>query len=102
MQVVFWGFKIDKDGVRPTEDKVKAIHEAPEPKNKQELQSFLGLLNFYHRFLKGAAHTLEPLHRLLDKGASWTWTVREAEAYHKAKELLKSTAILAHYDVNKP
>ncbi|XP_042142281.1 uncharacterized protein K02A2.6-like [Ixodes scapularis] len=102
MQVVFLGFRIDKDGVRPTEDKVKAIHEAPEPKNKQELQSFLGLLNFYHRFLKGAAHTLEPLYRLLDKGASWTWTVLEAEAYRKAKELLKSTAVLAHYDTSKP
>ncbi|XP_053238226.1 uncharacterized protein K02A2.6-like, partial [Podarcis raffonei] len=50
-QVDFLGFMVDAEGVHPTGDKVRAICDAPAPKNKTELQAFLGLLNFYHSFL---------------------------------------------------
>ncbi|XP_075550349.1 uncharacterized protein LOC142583754 [Dermacentor variabilis] len=93
--------RIHEDGVQPTEDKVRAIHDAPEPTCKKELQAFLGALNFY-KFLKGAAHTLEPLYRLLDKGREWRWTRAEADAFRKAKDLLQSSHVLVHYDVNRP
>lgn len=46
-QVEFLGFVIDKTRVHPTKEKVKAIHEAPALRTKQELQAFLELLNFY-------------------------------------------------------
>lgn len=70
-EVEFLGYKVSRAGIQPTDDKVRALHEAPEPKCKKELQAFLGALNFYNRFLCGAAHTLEPLHRLLDNSSSW-------------------------------
>lgn len=101
-EVRYLGYRINKDGVRPLAEKVEAIKKAPEPTNKKELQSFLGALNFYGRFLKGAAHVLEPLHRLLDKDKVWAWTKTEAEAYQRAKSLLESSAVLAHYDVSRP
>lgn len=41
------GHVIDDRGIRPSEDKVRAIKEAPTPKNKNELRAYLGLLNFY-------------------------------------------------------
>ena len=65
-EVIYLGYKIDKFGVHPTEDKIKAIKNAPRPSNKQELQSFLGLVNFYQRFIRNKSTLLEPLHRLLD------------------------------------
>ncbi|KAM7305561.1 zinc metalloproteinase nas-14-like [Ixodes scapularis] len=52
-QVSFQGYKIDKEGIHPTEDKIQAIQTAPEPQDKQLSQSFLGLLNIYGRLLKG-------------------------------------------------
>ncbi|XP_070381807.1 uncharacterized protein [Dermacentor albipictus] len=87
--------------VQPTEEKVHAIHEAPEPTCKKELQAFLGALNFY-KFLQGAAHALEPLYRRLDKGREWRWTGAEADAFRQAKDLLQSSHVLVHYDVNRP
>lgn len=53
--IEFLGHKIDAEGVQPTTDKLKAIKEASRPKNKQELQAFLGLLSFYSAFLKNRA-----------------------------------------------
>ncbi|KAK8780364.1 hypothetical protein V5799_018296 [Amblyomma americanum] len=95
------GSRANSAGVQPTEDKVRVIHEAPEPTCKKELQAFLGALNFY-KFLKGAAHVMEPLCRLLDKGREWRWTEAEADAFRQAKGLLQSSHVLVHYDVNKP
>ncbi|KRY96917.1 putative mitochondrial protein -like protein, partial [Trichinella pseudospiralis] len=62
-------FEVDATGIHPAKAKVQAIHDAPTPKNKQQLQAFLGLLNFYYSFLKNKATVAEPLHRLLDKNA---------------------------------
>lgn len=70
-QVEFLGFRVDKDGVRPTNEKVEAIQKALSPRNKTELQSFHGLLNFYSCFLPNKATVLEPLHRLLDHSSTW-------------------------------
>ena len=49
-EVIFCGFKIDKEGLHKTQDKVDAILQAPVPDNKTQLLSFLGLLNYYHKF----------------------------------------------------
>ncbi|KAG8183760.1 hypothetical protein JTE90_029340 [Oedothorax gibbosus] len=48
----FLGFRVDKEGIHPSRSKVEAIHAAPIPADKQQLQAFLGLINFYHSFLK--------------------------------------------------
>ncbi|KRX18868.1 Uncharacterized protein T07_3375, partial [Trichinella nelsoni] len=66
------------------------------------LQAFLGLLNFYHSFLKNKATVAEPLHRLLDKNARWTWTGKHEKAFKDVKRLLSSDAVLTHYDGKKP
>ncbi|KAJ8890976.1 hypothetical protein PR048_010485 [Dryococelus australis] len=60
-------------GDHPTAEKVKVIHEAPAPTNKKELQLFLGLLNFYERFLCNKASIVQPLHGLLDHRKEWEW-----------------------------
>ncbi|KRZ00689.1 Uncharacterized protein T11_4754 [Trichinella zimbabwensis] len=101
-RVEFLGFETDATGIHPAKAKVQAIQDAPTPKNKQQLQAFLGLLNFYHSFLKGKATVAEPLHRLLDKNARWTWTGKHEKAFRDVKRLLSSDAVLTHYDDHKP
>lgn len=95
------GFKVNANGISPSEDKTKAIHDAPEPKNKEELQSFLGLLNFYNRFLQDKATLAEPLHRLIHKDAVWCWKKEHANAFRKLKALLQSDMVLTHYNEKK-
>uniref|UniRef100_A0A3B3RQE8 ribonuclease H n=1 Tax=Paramormyrops kingsleyae TaxID=1676925 RepID=A0A3B3RQE8_9TELE len=101
-QVEFLGFHVDKDGIKPTCEKVDAIQKAPSPRNKTELQAFLGLLNFYSCFLPNKATVLEPLHRLLDQSVPWRWDAKHEMAYAQAKQLLQTDKVLAHYDEKKP
>ncbi len=49
--VNFLGHRVDADGIHTTDEKLKAIVEAPAPKNIQELRSFLGLINYYGKFI---------------------------------------------------
>ncbi|UYV80096.1 K02A2.6-like, partial [Cordylochernes scorpioides] len=65
-EIEFLGMIIDHKGIHPSEEKLRAIKEARPPSNKRELMSFLGLLNYYERFLNNKATLAEPLHRLLD------------------------------------
>ncbi|XP_064622516.1 uncharacterized protein K02A2.6-like [Lineus longissimus] len=65
--VVYLGYRIDKDGLHPVLEKVEAIVKAPPPENIQQLQAYLGMLNYYERFLRNRATVLGPLHELLLK-----------------------------------
>ncbi|GBM89936.1 Transposon Ty3-G Gag-Pol polyprotein [Araneus ventricosus] len=100
--VEFLGFVIDASGIHPSDSKVRAIHEAPRPKNKTELQAFLGLLNFYHSFLKDKATIAEPLHWLLEKNAEWKWTSAHEKAFAAVKELLSSDSVLVPFNEKLP
>ena len=57
--VTFLGHRVDAEGIHTTEDKLKAIVEAPAPKKIQELRSFLGLINYYGKFIPNAC-SLDP------------------------------------------
>ncbi|CAL1677422.1 unnamed protein product [Lasius platythorax] len=89
-EITFLGYRLAADGIRPTEERIKAIKEAPKPTNKQELQAFLGMINYYNRFLRNKAAKAEPLHRLLDKEGKWHWNDQQERAFIELKDLLKS------------
>jgi len=58
----FLGHRVTPEGIRPMPERVTAIREYPVPSNKASLQRFLGMINFYHRFMPGIAGKLAPLH----------------------------------------
>uniref|UniRef100_H2ZXJ5 ribonuclease H n=1 Tax=Latimeria chalumnae TaxID=7897 RepID=H2ZXJ5_LATCH len=89
---------VDAEGIYPTNEKVVAIIAAPRPRNEGELRSFLGLLDYYGRFLANLSTTLQPLHKLLQKGKSKDCE----EAFQKCKHQLLDSHVLAHYDTHKP
>ncbi|KAJ1524592.1 hypothetical protein ONE63_011078 [Megalurothrips usitatus] len=97
----YLGFHLDAEGVTPLPDRVAAIANAPAPTNVSELRAFLGKLNFYDKFLPHRATVCEPLYRLLDKEAKWVWGDQQKDAYQRAKDMLCSSDLLVHYDLNK-
>ena len=101
-EVIYLGYKINKDGIFPVTEKIEAIKSAKKPTNVSELKSFLSLLNYYHRHFQNFADTLEPLHNLLRKGVKWQWTEKEQISFEKAKHILSETNFLVHYDLEKP
>ena len=101
-RIKYLGYIIDEEGLRPTAEKVKAISEAPEPKNAAELRSFLGMINYYGRFLPNMSTQLAPLYRLLRKDIQWSWTNEQNKAIEAAKKTLQSDSLIVHYDSSKP
>jgi len=65
------GHVISKDGVQPTQSRIKSVQDMPAPQNKQELQSFLGMITHNAKFMPHLSHILHPLHHLLKKNATW-------------------------------
>ena len=66
-----------------------------------QLQSFLGLVNYYGKFLPNLSRTLPPLHRLLQKKATWTWEPEQQKAFQEAKSQLTSPNLLVHFDPDR-
>ena len=67
-----------------------------------QLKSFLGLLNYYGKFIPNLSTLLAPLHRLLHKQSTWTWGSEQQGTFDRVKGILTSDSVLAHYDPFKP
>ena len=88
-------------GLQPSTDKVEAFHMAPAPQDVSQLKSFLGLVNYYGKFLPDLSSVLAPLYSLLQKGTEWKWGADQQTAFAEVKRLLTSDCLLAHYDPDK-
>ena len=100
-QVEYLGHLIDKDGLHPGSAKVEAVKDAPSPSNLSELRAFLGLINYYRKFIPNLSSELSLLYALLQKSSQWCWGPEEEECFKKAKALLASPSLLAHFDPTK-
>ena len=96
--IEYLGHRISAEGIYPTKDKVRAILEAPAPQNITQLRSFLGMINYYAKFLPQLSTLLAPLYSLLQKKTAWTWGAAQKRAFEEAKKALTSSKILTHYD----
>lgn len=92
--VSYLGHLIDQFGLH----QVKAVKEAPCPKNVSELKSYLGLLTYYSKFLPNMAEVLVPLYKFLRKDIQWHWTDTEEKAFQASKNLLTSDSLLVHFN----
>ncbi|XP_020898619.1 uncharacterized protein K02A2.6, partial [Exaiptasia diaphana] len=100
-EVTCLGHRIDKAGIHPVPDKVEAIANARRPTNVGELKSFLGLLNYYGKFLPDLSTRLATLHKLLRKEQKWSWRKEQQQSFDDVKKLILSADFLAHYDPRK-
>ena len=99
--VEYLGYHISGEGISPTKEKRRAIVDAPVPEDISQLKSFLGLVNYYAKFLPCLADTLAPLYKLLTKHQPWSWGADQAAAFQKAKFQLTSDVLLVHFDPSK-
>ena len=83
----YLGHCINANGLHTLASKVKAVQEAPQPRNVQQLY-FLGLLHYYGKFLPNLATFVHPLNALLKTGTKWFWSAECLYAFRAAKKLL--------------
>ena len=70
----FLGHIVSTGGMSPDPSKTSRINEWPTPKLVQEVQQFLGLANYYRRFIKDFATIAKPLHQATEKKHCFKWT----------------------------
>ena len=99
---------MSEDGIRTDPKKVKAVLQWPVPVTVTNVRSFLGLTNYYRRFLKGYAKITRPLTNLISgenmdkKKALIVWIPRCQEAFEQLKKLCTEALVLAYPDFTKP
>lgn len=101
-QLPYLGHILTEQGLLPNPEKVQTIQEAKSPTNTTELKAFLGLINFYGKFLPNLSSVLSPLYRLLKKEIRFEWNVSCNEAFNESKKMLLNADVLTLYDPKKP
>lgn len=108
-QVDYLGHIVSASGLKPQPSKVQAVQQLTPPKTVKELQGFLGLVNFYRKFIKDFAKIASPLNNLL-KGRKVTkndkthleWNEEALHAFSTLKNSLTTDIVLAFPDFRKP
>ena len=94
-ELEFLGHNINRHGITPLPQKVQTVCDFPLPQSQHQLRRFIGLVNFYHRFLPHCANLMQPLHSLLKgKSVSLTWTDEATASFNATKEALANASLL--------
>ena len=100
--VNFLGFIVSAEGILPDSSKINAVKSFPVPRSVTEVRSFLGLCNYYRRFVKDFAKIASPLNRLTRKSVSFVWDESCLCAFQEMKARLCSPPILAYPNFSQP
>ena len=98
----YLGHSISKEGLCKLNTHIKAITEAPSPKNTTEVKSFIGLVNYYGKFIKNVSIKLHPLHKLLKKDIPFQWNKNCEKAFNVIKKEIVSEVVLVHFNHDLP
>jgi len=100
-EVEFLGVIIGPEGIKIEKEKVKGVLEWPTPKYVKDIQKFLGLVNYYRRFIKDFALIARLLHDMVKKDKKWDWMGRQEEAFKELKKRFTEEPVLAAPDIDK-
>ena len=95
-EVSFLGHIVSPKGITTDPSKTDKVASWPTPTSKRDVQQFLGLANYYHRFIKDFASIARPLHRLTEKTATFKWTTECEAAFSDLKDKLTTAPVLEH------
>jgi hypothetical protein len=101
-EIEYLGHIIGNGCLRVDPRKVKVVLDWLQPKDVSELRSFLGLANYFRRFIQGYSSLVSPLNDLLQQGVSFTWDSRQQFAFDAVKQALTSAPVLRLPDPSKP
>lgn len=101
-EIEYLGYTLTKEGLKKTKEKVKAIVAAAQPRNLSEVRSFIGLVNYYNKFIPEAASILSPIYDLLKANTTFLWSRKCQDAFVRIKETIASDDCIVHFDPNLP
>ena len=84
-QIQYLGHNIGRKGLAPFAEKVKAVREFPTPTSITQVKSFLGLANYYRKFIKDFSRLAKPLNEICKKSKTFVWTEAAQESFNELK-----------------
>src|SRR6478609_11054836 len=93
-EIEYLGHIVDKQGIRPDPKKVEAVKTWPVPKSVHDVRSFLGLVNYFRKFIEHYSEIAVPLTNLTKKSHPWVWTGRCQDAFELLKQKLIEAPLL--------
>jgi hypothetical protein len=100
-EVRFLGHLVSHQTIKPDAEKIVAVQSFPVPQTVSQLQSFIGLVGYYRRFIPKLSSIAEPLYKLLKKNVRWEWKQPQQQAFDQLKSILTSSPILSLPDFTK-
>ncbi len=100
--ISFFGNLYTADGIKPDPAKVQDIRNMPTPRNKEELESFLGMMNYLSQFIPHFALKTETLRGLVKAKSPWTWDETYQTCYDELKNAISDQSCVKYYDANTP
>jgi hypothetical protein len=97
-QIHYLGHVLSEEGVVVDPDKIRSIMEWPTPKDVSDIRSFMGLVGYYRRFIKGFSKIGCPITALQKKGKKFLWTLKSEERFQTLKHLLTHAPMLKFID----
>jgi hypothetical protein len=101
-EIKFLGHTISQDGVSVDLEKVQEVMDWKPPTTIRQIQSFLGLVGYYRRFILDFSRIAKPMTELLKKGLEYEWSQKCEDAFHALRQHLTTAPMLAQPDNTKP
>jgi hypothetical protein len=101
-QVDYLGYTLSSKGIKPQNQKIVAVLALTEPKNKRQLRSFLGFVNFYQQLWYHQSHIISPLTAITSEKAKWTWGPNQQEAFKEIRNTIARQVLRKYPDFSKP
>jgi len=93
-EISILGVIVGKGQVKMEQEKIKAVKEWKTLMKVKDVKSFLGIMNFYRRFIQNFSHITKPLNELKGK-KEWTWNKEYQRAFEELKDKITSQPVLS-------
>jgi hypothetical protein len=100
-ELAYLGHVVGRDGLKVDPKKVKVVEDWPSPKNAQDVRRFLGLANYFRKFIQNYSNMAAPLTALTGTQSQWSWGEREQQAFEGIQHNLTHAPVLALPDQSK-
>ena len=99
--IEYLGMCVDATEIHPNKSKVEAVTKVAAPRNLKELQTFMGMIGYYRKFIPNLASKVKPLYDLSTKRVL-SWSQGCVKAFKGLKDDLTFSDMLVHFYPDKP
>lgn len=100
-KIIFLGHVISAQGISMDPDKIQTIKNFQEPKNKKQVQAFIGFINFYRKFIRDLSQQTRILSQLTRKDVTWEWGEEHKNAFYTIKDKFLEDIIIQYPDFDQ-